>query len=377
MYLIEILQAATKAQASDAVLKDGTAPMLRVNGELQPIEGAEPLTQDELRNAADTVLIDERRRAAFDSEKHADIAFEMPGLGRFRINVYRQRGKLGIVLRTIAPEARSFEELNLPPAIERLTHEQRGLILVTGPTGSGKSTTIAAMINYLNEKAARHIVTIEDPIEHVHKDKQSVITQREIGTDANDFPSALRAALRQNPDIIMVGEMRDLETIDTAIMAAETGHLVLSTLHTVDAPDTITRVVTSFPQDRRDQVRIVLSNVLRGVVGQRLIPNVDNGGMVPAVEVMVASTRVRECIDKNLMYDLREVIAQGGSTYGMQTFDQSLLQLLQDGKITHHDALRHCQNQADFEMQARGMNRGALGDLESRSELERGLEAPR
>jgi twitching motility protein PilT len=367
--LAEILQVAVKTRASDIVLKDGMPPMLRVNSDLMPLEGAEPLTTDHLQNAASTVLFDDRRRITFEREKQADLAFEMPGLGRFRINVYRQRGKLGIVLRAISPHILTFDELNLPSVVERLANEKRGLILVTGPTGSGKTTTIAAMIDYINRQLARHIVTIEDPIEYVHNDRRSVISQREIGNDTNDFPSALRAALRQNPDIVMVGEMRDLETIDTAIMAAETGHLVMSTLHTVDAPETITRIIASFPEDRREQVRIVLANVVRGIVSQRLIRNANRTGMVPAVEVLVGSTRVREAIDKNRTRELHEVMSQGYSTYGMQTFDQSLLQLLREGKITHDDALLHCSNPADFELQARGINAGALGQIESRSEV--------
>ncbi len=367
MYLTEILQAAVKSQASDVVLKDGMPPMLRIHSDLVPLAGAEPLTMEELQNAASTVLFDDRKRTCFENERQADLAFDMPGLGRFRINVYRQRGKLGIVLRTIPQNVRSFAALNLPDVVGRLSNEKRGLILVTGPTGSGKSTTIAAMLDHINRTHARHIVTIEDPIEYVHQDRRSVISQREIGYDTNDFPSALRATLRQNPDVIMVGEMRDLETIDTAIMAAETGHLVMSTLHTVDAPETITRIIASFPEDRREQVRIVLANVVRGIISQRLIRNADHSGMVPAVEVLVGSTRVRECIDKGRVREIHDVMAQGFATYGMQTFDQSLLELLREGKIAHEDALAHCSNPADFELQARGINAGALGEIESRS----------
>ena len=376
MYLAEILQAAVKNQASDVILKDGLAPMLRIHGELRPLAGAAPLTGEELQNAASTVLFDERKRAKFDLERQADLAFDMPGLGRFRINVYRQRSKLGIVLRTIPTHMRSFEDLNLPPVIERLAAEKRGLILVTGPTGSGKTTTIASMIDHMNRNHSRHVVTIEDPIEYVHRDQLSVVSQREVGNDTEDFPSALRAALRQNPDVIMVGEMRDLETIDTAIMAAETGHLVLSTLHTVDAPETITRIVAAFPEDRREQVRIVLANVLRGVLSQRLIRNAGRTGMVPALEVLVGSTRVREAIDKNRTRELHEVMLQGGATYGMQTFDQSLLELLREGKINHDEALLHCSNAADFELQARGIVAGALGEIQSRSEVNGAERAP-
>jgi twitching motility protein PilT len=371
MYLAEILQVAVREQASDVILKDGIPPMLRVHSDLHPLAGADPLTSEQMQNAASTVLFDDRKRAVFDSERQADLAFDMPGLGRFRINVYRQRGKLGIVLRTIPTLMRSFEALNLPPVVERLANEKRGLILVTGPTGSGKTTTIASILDHINRSHYRHVVTIEDPIEYVHQDDCCVISQREIGNDTHDFPAALRAALRQNPDVIMVGEMRDLETIDTAIMAAETGHLVLSTLHTVDAPETISRIVASFPEDRREQVRIVLSNVVRGIISQRLIRNADRTGMVPAVEVLVGSTRVHECIDKNRIRELHDAMAQGAVTYGMQTFDQSLLELLREGMITHEDALLHSSNPADFELQARGINAGALGELESRAAVEK------
>jgi twitching motility protein PilT len=375
MYLAEIVQAAVKLDASDVILKDGLPPMLRIHSNLVPLEGAAPLKLEELQNAASTVLFDERKRSTFETERQADLAFDMPGLGRFRINVYRQRGRLGIVLRTISAGLRDFEALNLPPVIERLASERRGLILVTGPTGSGKTTTIAAILDHINRTSARHIVTIEDPIEYVHKDQMSVISQREIGNDTNDFPSALRAALRQNPDVIMVGEMRDLETVDTAIVAAETGHLVLSSLHTVDAPETITRVIAAFPEHQREQVRIVLANVLRGIVSQRLIRNAGQTGRVPAVEVMIGSTRVRECIEKGRIRDLHEVMAMGANTYGMQTFDQSLLTLLAAGRITHREALEHCSNPGDFELQARGINVGALGDFEKRSAVENGERA--
>ena len=247
MELEEILSEAVKLEASDVILKDGGAPMFRLRGELVPMAEAEPLTPQEVQQAANRFLTDDAHRMRFATERHADLAYEEPGLGRFRINIYRQRGNVGVVLRLIPPSVRAFSELNLPPVVERLANERRGLILVTGPTGSGKSTTLAAIVDHINKNYARHIITIEDPIEYVHADRLSVISQREVGADTADFPSALRVALRQNPDAIMVGEMRDSETMETAIMAAETGHLVLSTLHTMDAPETVNRVVASFP----------------------------------------------------------------------------------------------------------------------------------
>ena len=360
MELIQILDTAVKQGASDLVLKDGMPPMLRVHGHLVPCEGAPPLTAEILERAATTILRDDATRMRFVTERHVDLAFEQPGLARFRVNVYRQRGKIGIACRVILPRIRGIAELNLPPIVEQLASERRGLILVTGATGSGKTTTLAAIIDHINQTSARHIITIEDPIEYVHHEKGSIISQREIGEDVNDFPSALHAALRQNPDVIMLGEMRDLETIETAIMAAETGHLVLSTLHTDDAPQTIMRTVTVFPEHKREQIRLVLANVLRGVVSQRLLPHVDGTGVVPAVEVMIGTLRVRECIEKQRVQDLHDLIAQGDN-YGMQSFDQALMALFREGRISYEQALANCHEPTDFEHRARGIE--SRGDV--------------
>jgi len=354
MKLSEILQAAVTQHASDIVLKDGRPPMLRVGGELVPCGGAAPLTADDMRAAATDVLHDDGHRVRFATERHADLAFDQPGVGRFRVNVFRQRGKVGIVFRVVPSMVRSIAALNLPPVIEQLAEERRGLILITGATGSGKSTTLAAMIDHINCTSARHIITVEDPIEYLHTEQTSIISQREIGEDVIDFPSALHAALRQNPDVVMIGEMRDLKTIETAIMAAETGHLVLSTLHTADAPETVIRIIAAFPEHQREQIRIVLSAVLRGVVSQRLLRNADGSGLVPAVEVMVGTMRVREYIEKQRIRELPELLAQGAS-YGMQTFDQSLVALFRAGRITYDEALANCRNAADFELEARGL----------------------
>jgi twitching motility protein PilT len=364
MELLEILDSAVKQNASDVVLKDGMPPMFRVHGILVPCAGAPTLTAAMLQRAATVILHDDAARMRFVSERHADLAFDQPHLGRFRVNVYRQRGKLGIAGRVILSRIRGIAELNLPPIVEQLACERRGLILVTGATGSGKTTTLAAMIEHINQTGAHHIITIEDPIEYVHHEKRSIISQREIGEDVNDFPSALRAALRQNPDVIMVGEMRDLETIETAIMAAETGHLVLSTLHTDDAPQTIMRTVAVFPGHKREQVRLVLANVLRGVVSQRLLPNADGSGVLPAVEVMLGTLRVRECIATQRVQELADLIAQGTS-YGMQSFDQALLALVKEGRITHEQALANCHDPVDFSHRTSGiLSRGdVLSDL--------------
>jgi twitching motility protein PilT len=355
MKLEQILQAAAAQQASDVILKEGVPATFRVFGQLQPWAEGGQLTREVMRDATDSILADDATRLRFATERHADRAFDQAGIGRFRANVFRQRGQMGIVLRLIPSTIRTITELNLPPVVEQLANERRGLIMVTGPTGSGKTTTLAAIVQHINHTSTRHVITIEDPIEYVHTEQRSIISQREIGVDVNDFPSALRAALRQNPDVILVGEMRDRETIETAITAAETGHLVLSTLHTVDAPETILRTISAFPEHQREQMRIVLASVLRGVVSQQLLPRAEGTGLIPAVEVMVGTMRVREYIDKQRIRDLPEVLAQGHTAYGMQTLDQSLLGLFQAGHIAYDEAIAHCRNPADFELQARDL----------------------
>jgi twitching motility protein PilT len=355
MTIDEILRAAIRSDASDVMLKAGNPPGVRVHGDLLPLPDVEPLTHEDMQAAVD-VLLDDYHRRRFTTDLQVDLAYETPEIGRFRVNVFRQRGVLSAVIRVIPNRIRSVAELNLPPIVERVAAERRGLVLVTGTTGSGKSTTLAAMIDYINASRRCHIITIEDPIEYTHDDQLSYVNQREVGYDATNFPNALKAALRQNPDVILVGEMRDLETIETAILAAETGHLVMSTLHTLDAPETITRIISAFPEHQRDQTRLILSSVLKGIISQRLIPRANTFGMVPAVEVLVSTARVREYIaDKEKLRDLREVIAQGFTTYGMQTFDQSLMSLLKSNLITRDEALANATNPADFELKLRGI----------------------
>src|ERR1700687_8996 len=334
MDLDEILRTGVELRASDILLKPGVPPAFRLRSDLIPMPGAVPLEPDDVQRAVD-VLLDDYHRRRFAADLQADLAYETAALGRFRVNVFRQRGDISMVIRVIPSHIRTVAELNLPPIVEKIATERRGLVLVTGTTGSGKSTTLAAMIGYINQTRRRHIITIEDPIEYTHDDQLSFINQREVGYDTKDFPSALKAALRQNPDTILVGEMRDLETIETAILAAETGHLVMSTLHTLDAPETITRTISTFPEHQRDQARLILASVLRGIISQRLIARADGNGMVPAVEILISTARVREYIaDKEKSRDLREVIAQGHTTYGMQTFDQSLMALYKNDLIT-------------------------------------------
>jgi twitching motility protein PilT len=355
MHLDEILRAAIRSDASDVMLKAGNPPGVRIHGDLLPLPDVQPMTHEDMQAAVD-VLLDDYHRRRFTTDLQVDLAYETPDLGRFRVNVFRQRGELSAVIRVIPNRIRSVAELNLPPIVERIAAERRGLVLVTGTTGSGKSTTLAAMIDYINATRRCHIITIEDPIEYTHADQQSYVNQREVGFDATTFANALKAALRQNPDVILLGEMRDLETIETAILAAETGHLVMSTLHTLDAPETITRVISAFPEHQRDQTRLILASVLKGIISQRLIPRANTFGMVPAVEVLVSTARVREYIaDKEKLRDLREVIAQGHTTYGMQTFDQSLMSLLKSNLITRDEALGNATNPADFELKLRGI----------------------
>jgi twitching motility protein PilT len=351
----EILAEAVRHEASDVLLKVGVPPAFRIRENFLPLDAAETLDALTLESYARQVTTDfqwERLK----NERQLDTAYDHSGLGRFRLNIFRQRGYLSMVIRVIVAKIRSVAELTLPPVIDALAAERRGLILVTGTTGSGKSTTLAAIIDHINRTRQAHIITIEDPIEYVHNDRLSFVNQREIGDDAIDFPSALKSALRQNPDVILVGEMRDLTTIETAILAAETGHLVMSTLHTLDARETVTRVISAFPEHQRDQARLILANILRGVISQRLIPRADGSGMVPSVEVMVSSARVSEYIaDKQKTRDLPEVIAQGYTTYGMQTFDQSLMHLFRNGLITFEDAMANCTNPNDFELKIRGI----------------------
>ena len=291
------------------------------------------------------------------------------GLGRFRANVFQQRGTVGIVLRVIPFGIRTIDDLGLPPILKHIAQEERGLVLVTGTTGSGKSTTLAAMIDHVNATRSAHIMTIEDPIEYLHRDYQSIVNQREVAVDTVSFAQALRSALRQDPDVILVGEMRDLETVETALNAAETGHLVFSTLHTLDATETINRIIAVFPPHQQRQVRIQLASVLKAVVSQRLIPRADGLGRVPAVEVMVATPFIRDCIvDKDRTALIHGAMASGTSQYGMQSFDQSIFGLYQQGLVTLDEALRWASNVDDFKLKVQGI--GTTAEL-ARDEMAR------
>jgi twitching motility protein PilT len=279
------------------------------------------------------------------------------GLGRFRCNAFQQRGTIGMIFRVIPMKVASIDELTLPPVLKRIAAEERGLVLVTGTTGSGKSTTLAAMIDEINSTRTAHVMTVEDPIEYLHRDNRSIVNQREIGVDTHSFSQALRSALRQDPDVILVGEMRDFETIETAILAAETGHLVFSTLHTLDAAETINRIIAVFPPHQQKQVRIQLASVLKAVVSQRLIPKADGKGRAPAVEVLISTAFIRDCImDKEKTHLIPGAIAQGTSQYGMQTFDQSIFILFEQGLISYEEAVRWASNVDEFKLRVQGIS---------------------
>jgi len=356
MELNEILQTALRAGASDIHLKAGLPPMFRVDGSLVPLKDARRLPPEEIGRMG-LAIMNEYQREKFKQTNEVDLAYGVPGLGRFRVNVFQQRGTIGVVFRVIPFKIQSIEQLMLPKVLEKMAGEQRGLILVTGTTGSGKSTTLAAMIDHINATETCHIMTIEDPIEFLIRDKRSIVNQREVGVDTMSFGQALKSALRQDPDVILVGEMRDLETIETALTAAETGHLVMSTLHTLDATETINRIISAFPPYQQKQVRLQLGSVLRGVISQRLVPRADGKGRVPAIEVLLCTARVREMIeDKDRTKEIPDAISQGHVSYGMQTFDQSLMGLLKAGLVSYEEALRQATNPDDFALRVSGIS---------------------
>lgn len=354
-----LLRLALERRASDLHLKVGAQPVLRIDHQLVPIQDRPCLTQADLETTVSLVTT-EPQRQRFAQRRELDLSYSVAELGRFRTNLFQQRGMVGVAFRVIPLKVETIEELNLPPIIGKLAMEPRGMVLVTGTAGSGKSTTLAAMIGHINSHRTGHIVTIEDPIEFLHADNRCLINQREVGIDTESFADALRSALRQDPDVILVGEMRDLDTIGTAIVAAETGHLVLSTLHTIDAAETVNRIIAIFPPYQQEQIRLQLASLLRGVISMRLIPRADGKGRVPAVEVMVATATIRECIaDSDKTRKIPEVIAAGMSEYGMQTFDQSLMSLYQRGLVSYEEALRWSSNPNDFALKVRGIETAA------------------
>jgi twitching motility protein PilT len=355
MALNDLLKMTFEKKASDLHLKVGVPPILRIDGRLMPVENEKRLMSEDTVSMANSIM-NPAQKARFNEKNELDMAYAVPGLGRFRVNVFKQRGSVGMVFRMVPAKILNFEELVLPPVLMKVAQEQRGLILVTGTTGSGKSTTLAAMIDYINTSRTSNIVTIEDPIEFLHRDKKSIVNQREIGSDTQTFGDALRSALRQDPDVILVGEMRDFETISTALTAAETGHLVLSTLHTVDTTETINRIITVFPPYQQKQVRMQLASVIKGIVSQRLVARADGRGRVPAVEIMLGTLSVRESIiDEQKTRNIPGIIAAGMVHYGMQTFDQSLLGHYKKGLITYEEALMTASNPDDFALKVKGI----------------------
>jgi twitching motility protein PilT len=365
--LDQVFATARQLGASDVHLKVGLPPVFRIRGDLRTVRDMPPMTNEVIHTFAINLMSD-TQRASFERDNDVDLAYSDATGGRYRVNVFRQRGLVGIALRLVPPEVPPFERLNLPPVVLKLAEEERGLILVTGTTGSGKSTTLAAMVDFINARRSAHVVTIEDPIEYVHRDKRSIINQHELGIDAISFGRGLRAALRQDPDVILVGEMRDHETIETALVAAETGHLVLSTIHTVDAVETVNRIVSSFPPHQHGQVRIQLAAILKGVISQRLVPRADGLGMVPAAEIMVSTQRVRELIVEPLRTrEIHEVISGGRQPYGMQSFDQSLTDLVERKVITYEMAYANASRPEDFALVFRGFRSAQPGGASSTS----------
>ena len=337
---------------SDLHMKAGGPAFVRIDGDLKPVPNLPQLSPTDTERFA-FAMMDDRVAQRFLEINEADFAYSYAGVGRFRVNVFRQRGSVGIVMRRVLPGAPDFESLGLPPAVRKLAEEHRGLVLVTGPTGSGKTTTTAAMIGHINKHRRCHIVTVEDPIEIIHRDEHAIIDQREIGVDTEDFPIALKHVARQDPDVIFIGEIRDTETVTAALQAAETGHLVISTPHTTDARETVNRIVDFFPPHQQAQARTSLANSLKGVVSQRLLPRATGDGRIAAIEILVMTARIFEFIvDPDQTAQVEDAIAEG-HYYGMQTFDQHLLQMYRDGDITLRDALAGATSPSDFRVAIR------------------------
>jgi twitching motility protein PilT len=355
MHVNDLLKIAVDSGASDLHLKVGCFPMMRVRGGLAPATQEKKLDHEDVV-AMSAAIMSSAAREKFKDSQEIDLAYSVPGLGRFRCNVFQQRGTVGMVLRVIPMQIRTIDELGLPQVLKKIASEERGLVLVTGTTGSGKSTSLAAMIDYINHSRSCHVMTVEDPIEFLHRDHQSMVNQREVSVDTKSFAGALRAALRQDPDVILVGEMRDFETIETGLLAAETGHLVFSTLHTLDATETINRIIAVFPPHQQKQIRLQIASVLKAVISQRLIPRADGQGRAPAVEVMISTPFIRDCIvDKEKTHQIHGSIAAGTSQYGMQTFDQSIFGLFGEGLVSYEEALRWASNVDEFKLRVQGI----------------------
>lgn len=358
MTLKQMLVEMLNHKASDLHIRVGVRPHLRVNGILEQIP-TDPVTID-LMDQIVSQILNEKQLDRFYRKNEMDLALSVAKLGRFRINLYRQRGTTGIAIRAVNTAVPSFEDLNLPPVIKQMAHESRGLIVITGTTGSGKSTTLAAVIEEMNANRGLNILTVEDPIEYIYRDKKSIISQREVGGDTENFAAALRHAFRQDPDVILIGEVRDLETMSIALTAADTGHLVLTTLHTLNVVETITRIVSFFPPHQHQQIRLLLAGTLKSVVCQRLLPRSDMAGRAPALEIMVSTAAMRECLmNPEKTADIPDLMAQGGIQYGMQTFDQSIMKLHRAGIISFEEAMTAATNPDDFDLRLKGITGAA------------------
>jgi len=355
MFIDDFLKIAIERDASDLHMKAGNHPMIRIHGTLTPLTGFPKLTAADTQELAGQVMTDyQRKRLKEDFD--VDLAYSLPGFGRFRGSIYNQRGSLAIAMRIIPLEVKTIRQLLLPEVLEKIAFYQRGLVLVTGTTGSGKTTSLAAMLDYINTYRRENIITIEDPIEYLHKDKKSTISQREVGMDVTSFSRGLRACLREDPDVILVGEMRDLDTIETALLAAETGHLVFSTLHTLDAPESINRVISVFAPHHQRQIRLQLASILKAIISMRLIPRMDGQGRVPAIEIMISTPYIAECIsDREKTVLIKDAISTGVSQYGMQTFDQSIYQLYRDGYISFEQGMKYSSNPDNFKLRVMGI----------------------
>jgi twitching motility protein PilT len=347
-------------EGSDLHIKVDSAPIVRVFGDLWALKGTEPLSPDDTEKALHAIA-DERHLAEFEEHSEVDFSYELPGVSRFRVNAFRQRGAISIAMRAIPFQVRTIDDLGLPEVVRTLAEEPRGIILLTGTTGSGKSTTLAAMIDHINSTRARHIVTMEDPIEYLHRDKLSIINQREVGADTASFARAMKRVLRQDPDVILIGEMRDEETVRTALSAAETGHLVMSTLHTLDASETINRIIDFFPPHLQQQARVMLASTLKGAISQRLVPRSDREGRIAVSEVMVVTGRIQDLIlNPEETGKITGVIGEG-DFYGMQTFDQALLGYVTAGKVSEEVAMETASSPHDFKLMLAAQGRRASG----------------
>ena len=358
MNLKQMLVEMLNRKASDLHIRVGIRPHLRVNGTLEQI-ATDPVTIESMEQIVSQIL-NEKQRERYYRKNEMDLALSVAKLGRFRINLFRQRGTAGIAIRAVNTTVPSIEELNLPPIISDLSRESRGLIVVTGTTGSGKSTTLASLIEQMNANRAINIMTIEDPIEYIYRDKKAIISQREVGGDTESFAAALRHAFRQDPDAILIGEVRDMETMSIALTAADTGHLVMTTLHTLNAVETLSRIISFFPPHQHQQIRLLLAGTLKSIICQRLLARSDMPGRVPALEILIGTGAIHECIiDPDRTSDIHDLIAEGGVQYGMQTFDQSIMKLYKSGMISFEEAMSQATNPDDFDLRLKGITGAA------------------